>query len=277
MMSSTESRSPPTPTCSTICSSRPSLLNNALHLNNQASLQIAKGKYDDAILTMSAALVQLKQSIRCLSSTDDTAEKASSSPPSHGQGLLLHFLMDDCASDDIQNLGASLLEDRVEDGDDWYLSRHPVQIGDISQLDSTEITELVSFAAIFNLGLCYHLQAISLEASTKESQKSRFQRAAAFYEHAQKQLSTQQATIDPHMIHSLVIANNLGHAYYFLGNEYTGKLCFQRLLNVIIYISDHRSGSEHLIVWSDQRRWDGFMGNIMRQHLISNSPHASAA
>jgi tetratricopeptide (TPR) repeat protein len=252
-----------------------SLLRNALHLNNQATVQIADGEYDGAVSTLSAALVQLKQSIRYYESSSGDSTENDSSSNNHGK-CLLRFLMEDDSPE------VTLKEASLEDEDEWYIYRYPVQIKDAAAdlKNHSDALSLISFAGIYNLGLCHHLQAISPTLTGDcSSRQLRLQRATAFYEQAQKLLCSNQdntSFFDPDMIHSLVIANNLGHAYYFLGNETTGKMCFQRLLNAILYISHNSNGSEDMIA-SDKNRWDGFMVNIMQLLIGKKISHAAAA
>lgn len=241
-------------------SSRPAILQNALHMNNKAASLIANGDYEPAVSTLSSALTQLKDAIRCPTEDSDVPLYALARGKPH------HFLLDDDKSMDDE------LRSRLQDGDDWYLYRYPVQVSESCNLASSDAIQLLSFAGIYNLGLCHHLQALSHDH--RELQQQRLRRAASFYEHAQRLISSNLETMDPDMIQSLVIANNLGHAYYQLGNETTGKMCFQQLLNTIMYLSDN-VGSENLVAM-DKDRWDGFMVNIM-QHLIGNTSAAAAA
>lgn len=289
-----------TPSCSaggiyfptTMSCSQPSLLRNALHLNNQGSVLIADGEYDEAVSTLSAALVQLKQAIRIrapapptTSNSDGDSDGDDGSAPmmceddetASQRGALLRFL-----NDEEDNSPSALLEQHESE---WYLYPNAVHVNEDAVLltphtsttiDTATIIELISFASIYNLGLCHHLQAL---APTLEGSKQvRLQRAAAFYEHAQNLLATNEEVFDPDLAHSLTITNNLGHAHYFMGNETTGKMCFQHLLNAIMYISDNnnKSGGSSTLTTSDKNRWDGFMVNIM-QHLIGKVSHAAAA
>ncbi len=247
-------------------SCRPTFLRNALHMSNKAAVHISTGEYEQAVSTLSSALMQLKDAIRCPSEDDaETKDSITKSQP-------LRFLMDDDCNSLDNDHWRSRLQDRNED-EEWYLHRYPVQVSESCDFESSDCIQLLSYAGIYNLGLCHHLQALSPNP-TRELQQQRLRRAASFYEHAQRLISSNLESMDPDMIQSLVIANNLGHAHYLMGNETTSKLCFQQLLNTIMYISDH-DGSENLVAL-DKDRWNGFMVNIM-QHLIGKTCAAAAA
>ena len=247
---------------------RPSYLRTALHLNNKAAVQIIKSEYEQAISTLSSALMSLKDAIR-LPCDDSVALDETPLP----KGRPLNFLIDDynTMADDLR----SSLQDRLDVEQDWYLYRYPVQVSSEScNFKSTDCIQLLSFAGIYNLGLCHHLQALVVSHAQHELHRQRLTRAASFYEHAQRLISSDLESMDPDMIHSLVIANNLGHAHFLMGNETNGKMCFQQLLNTIMYLSDN-VGSENLVAL-DKDRWDGFMVNII-QHVIGRTSAAAAA
>ena len=254
-------------------STRPSLLCGALQLNNQATALIAKGSYEEAASTLAAALVQLRQALRGSPSVgDDCPMSAESCSQREEREGCLRFHMHDSTSQDFE-MSVSLKDDLGED--EWYLHRYPIQVAEATGLDSTsDIAELISFAAIYNLGLSHHLHAISLTLTNDRMRQVRLQRATAFYEHAQRLLAGNQNAFDPNMIFDLVIANNLGNAHYNLGNDSTGELYFQRSMNTLLHISQNR-GSE-TVMNCDENRWDGFMENIMH-HLIGKISHAAAA
>lgn len=250
----------------TMSCSKESILGNAKHLNNKATDLIVEGDYQQGITTLSAALVQLKHAIRCSDDQNFAVTDASSSSSSssmQGQSPL--------------SFSHPTRSDLINE-DEWYLYRHPVQITTLHGLDMAQCIEVISFAGIYNLGLCHHLQALKPDISTYHQQQGRLQRATSFYEHSQKLLSNNQDILDPDMIHSLVITNNLGHAHYHRGNESFGKLCFQQLLSAILYITaDSQHGVDsNIVANADKDRWDGFMANIM-QHLIGKTSHAAAA
>ena len=255
-----------------MCCSRLSLLRNAVDLNNKATELIADAEYDEAITTLSAALLQVKHAIRSPSNDDDywtdKASTISTTAP-------LRFRLEDEHSSS-RTLQSSPHDHADAEDDEWYLYRYPLQISNdaADNLGTADYIEVVSFAGVYNLALCHHIQALS-PTLKKDSMHLRLQRATSFYEHSQKLLSNNPAIMDPDMIHSLVITNNLGHAHYHRGNTTNGQLCFQQLLNAILYISDN-VGSENLVASSDKARWDGFMVNIM-QHLIAKMSHAAAA
>lgn len=250
---------------------RPSYLRNALHLNNAAADHIVNGEYEQAVSTLSSALANLKDAIRFPS--QDCVGLKQAFPTERP----LNFLIDDnCNTPRMADNLRSRLQHRLEDEQDWYLYRYPIQVSSSVSCNygsSTDCIQLLSFAGIYNLGLCHHLQAL-VSHSRQDLHRQRLTRAASFYEHAQRLVSSDQESMDPDMVHSLVIANNLGHAHFLMGNETNGKMCFQQLLNTIMYLSDN-VGSENLVAM-DKDRWDGFMVNII-QHVIGRTSAAAAA
>ena len=219
-------------------------LRHALHLNNRAARLISKEEeYAQAISILSASLVQVKQAIRSGGETDQEAAV----PALAGQHVMLCF---EAASHKME----------VEGDEVSYLCRDPLLINeDIAGINKMEAIELVSFACIYNLGLCYHSQGMAMNGDP-----IRLRRSISFYEHAQRMLENHPTL----MIQSLVLSNNMGHAHCLLGNETIAKSFFQRLLSAMIYLSHNVS--------ENTMCWDGFMMNIM-QHLLGESHHAPAA
>eukprot|EP00934_Nitzschia_sp_Nitz4_P009255 Nitzschia sp. Nitz4//scaffold26_size159584//1781//2503//NITZ4_002460-RA/size159584-processed-gene-0.215-mRNA-1//-1//CDS//3329544989//9245//frame0 len=234
-----------------------SLLSNAIHLNNEASRIIDEAsQYEEAISMLSASLVQLKQAIRqgCLPAKEVFL------PSGAEQLRFLGNTSCECVT-----------KSRSEN--DWYLYEHPIQICANATIGTPQQVEVVTYAVIFNLGLCHHVQAFA--ASNAGSRYELLQRAASFYSHAQRLTASNTAVFQVDLNHALVVANNLGHCHHFLNDEGLSKQCFQRLLNVIMFIQE--SGSEGREILSrDEDRLDGFMVNIMH-HLAGANNCAPAA
>ena len=291
----------------------PSLLCSALHLNNQAATHIVDGGYENAVSILTAALVQLKQTAAWASSGEDChlIREMAASPRAPPTTPLIQFLIKDSHSSSRGiNFGES-----SQDG--WYLHRHPIQLISTTCYEiqpTSDIIELISFAAIYNMGLCHHLQAISLSTLTIDSSRQHqvlcLTRATAFYEHAQRLLlaitttnttttaagnhqeNANTAKSNPldsinnnnHMMTTrafLGIANNLGHAHYVLGNERYGKLWFQRLWNAIRYLSsehdnNNNNSESETIQSNDKNLWGGLLENITL-YFIGTTSHAPAA
>ena len=254
---------------------RSSYLRNALHLINVAAGQIVNGTYEQAVSTLSSALTNLKEDAAIRFPYPDCAELKQAFSTERP----LIFLIDDTTCN-IPRMADDLVRSttRLEEAEqDWYLYRYPIQVSSEScNFGSTDhCVHLLSFAGIYNLGLCHHLQAHGCQDLHRQQRLTT--RAASFYEHAQRLVSSELESMDPDMIHSLVIANNLGHAHFLMGNETHGKMCFQQLLNTIMYLSEDNVRSENLVaIMDDKDRWEGFMVNIL-QHVIGRTSAAAAA
>jgi hypothetical protein len=237
---------------------------SVVNLNNEAVLLIKRGKFAQAVSTLSAALVAMKESIK-----NGQRYQSRSEPAAAVAGSALEFVSspedEDCSS----YLLSSTRNKNIE-CDDWFLYEDPVCVKAENALSSQKCVEILSYSIIYNLGLCHHLEALYEDASTINT--GILQRAVTFYNHAQKLLLAHDMDMD--MLHTLAIANNLGHAYHFLHNEPTAKVCFQRLLNAIMYISE--SGQEgRRILASHELCFDGFLTNVM--YFIGSSSAAPAA
>jgi hypothetical protein len=149
----------------------------------------------------------------------------------------------------------------------YFLYKNPVQVfAKVSA--SPSVVEILTYAIVYNLALCHHLEAISKPSDEKDNTMN-LQRAIVFYNHAQRLNLRQKLDI----LHSLAISNNLGHAHHFLHNEPTAQLCFLRLLNAIVYLSE--SGQEgHQILAKNGFCLDGFLTNVV--YLIGSSAAPAA-
>jgi hypothetical protein len=239
---------------------------SVVKLNNEAALQIQRGEYAQAVSTLSTALVSMKESIKNGQCYQDRSETAAADA-----GSALEFLS---PSED-EYCSISLLSSRKINNikcDHWFLYEDPVSVKAERALSSQKCVEILSYSIVYNLGLCHHLKALYEDASTINT--ALLQRAVTFYNHAQKLMLAHDMDMDMDMLHTLAIANNLGHAYHFLHNEPTAKVCFQRLLNAIMCISE--SGQEgRRILTSRELCFDGFLTNVM--YFIGSSSAAPAA
>jgi hypothetical protein len=242
-------------------------LSVAIHLNNGAAFQISQGEYSGAAATLSTAFVTLKEAIKII-------KKSGNCSPSREEGTTtntnedspLHFVAsqqqyDPPSTTTTTNINNTNNKSKVSD--DWYHFEDPVRVCAEKVLPSSDCMEIISYAMIYNLGLCHHSKA--QQFNSESTMHLRYlQRAVSCYSHAQKLVSS-PSLHDVGMLHSLVVANNLGHAHHFLNNEQSSRLCLRRLLNVIVLIKD--SGQQgRQIVSKNERYFDGFLTNIM--HLV---------
>jgi hypothetical protein len=244
----------------------------AIHLNNGAAFLISQGEYSGAAATLLTALVTLKEGVKIIKESGDC------SPSSREEGITtnakdgspLHFVASQQQHDPPSTNNNNKSKSKVSD--DWYLYEDPVRVCAEKALPSSDCIEIVSYAIIYNLGLCHHLEAQQFN-SESAAHLRHLQKAVSFYSHAQK-LMASASLQDVGIIHSLVVANNSGHAHHFLSNEPSSRVCLQRLLNAIVLITG--SGQQgRQIVSNNERCFDGFLTNIM--HLVGFCSAAAVA
>jgi hypothetical protein len=244
----------------------------AVTLNNEATLLMKNGDYSQATVTLSSALVAMRTGIR--NATFPVAASPSAFSNIYQPGF--HF---------IPRHTASIPTGDLECGD-WFLYEDAVAINSKHAFASEKSVEIVAYAIIYNLGLCHHLQAVdalikasrgkhatTITASSSFSQSS-LHRAVALYTQAQKLLVAHGLDNLQEMIHIMAITNNLGHAHHFLHNEPSAKICFERLLHAIMYISESGEQGQRVLM-SHEPCFDGFLRNIM--NLTGTSLAAPAA
>jgi hypothetical protein len=248
----------------------------AIRLSNDLALQIRQGEYFGAAATLLTALATLREGVKII-------QKSGHCSPSREEGTTtntnedspLHFVASQreydppSTTDDTTNSNNN--KSKVSDG--WYLYEDPIRVCAEEALPASDCIEIISYAIIYNLGLCHHLEA--QQFSSESTMHLRYlQRAVSFYSHAQNLMVSASLHDIGMMIHPLVLANNLGNVYHFLKNEPSSKVWLQRLLNAIFLITDSEQQGRQ-IVSNNERCFDGFLTNIM--HLIGFYSAAAAA
>ena len=242
-----------------------------VEINNQAASLIENGLYQTAAGMLTSALKMLSDFVK---ETIDSSQEAdneevvheTSSSEEEDRSSLCFFLSSSAevvastACTPLQRHGGSYygtnLEIPREDEDQRFVFREPICIS--SKMTSISI---LSYAMIYNFALLHHLFALDNSVSSDGG----LQRAVSLYEYAQRLLVNNGLNIG--LLHTLAIANNLGHAHHYLNHEPTSKLCFERLLAAIM---DGTSGDA-----GKSLAMDGFFRNIMS--LIGKVPAAPAA
>jgi hypothetical protein len=212
----------------------------AIHLNNVAALQISQGEYSVAAATPSTALVTLKDGVKIIQKSGHCSPttREEGTTTNSNEDSPLHFVASQQQHDSpsTTNNNTTTTNNKSKVRDEWYLYEDPVQVCADKVLPSSDCIEIISYATIYNLGLCHHLEAQQFNSDSTMHLRY-LQRAVFFYSHAQK-LMVSANLHDMVMIHSLVLANNSGNAYHFLNNKPASKLWLQRLLG-------HRLLDEH--------------------------------
>lgn len=230
--------------------------------NNEAACHIHSGEYSKAIISLSSALVTIRDG-PLLRPGDDDGEEAATHTTTP-----CHFQKREAETSPLEE--CTQLDDRgvmTSDTDECYfLCRAPVRV-----FSKVATSQAVAYAIIYNLALCHHLEALSSKLDQDDDRRAlNLQRATVFYNHAQG--LNFQHKLD--ILHSLTISNNLGHAHHFLNNHLTADQCFERLLNAIVFISE--SGQDcRQILETNGFCLEGFLINVT--HLIIGSSVTAAA
>jgi hypothetical protein len=125
-----------------------------------------------------------------------------------------------------------------------YFHPHPIEI-DMTRLDQLptmqQQDDVISYAVLYNFGLCHHIFALVHSRTSRDTQDeihiSSLRRAITFYEYAHDILGYCEFFEEADLIHSLLgIANNLGHAHYFLQDDEKAKNCFERIWSILMYM-----------------------------------------
>ena len=164
---------------------------------------------------------------------------------------------------------------------DWYVSRYPVRIDSHNILEYPNFVGTISYALIYNLALCHHLEAIALLSNSIESPASKPKaalcRAIAFYKQAQRIIRQDNLPIG--VMPLLVIMNNLGHAFHLLSKDSSAKWCFHNLWSGMLSIpeDDRQRMDDELVGGGLDQLWDGFMVNIVRLVFGASDTENNAA
>jgi hypothetical protein len=238
-------------------SSSPAFVAN---LNNKAAGHIRNGEYSRALIILSSSLAMLKDGVlrnEISAPHMEPGDSLLSGPP-------CNFL--ERETEDSFEPTRVVATDRVTtEMDEYFLYKNPVEVF-AKFADSPSIVAILTYAIVYNLALCHHLEAISTD---EKDNTTNLQRAIVFYNNAQRLNLSYKLDI----LHSLAISNNMGHAHHFLHNEPTAQLCFLRLLNAIVYLSE--GGQEGRQILANNRIClKGFLTNAF--YLIGSFSAAAA-
>jgi hypothetical protein len=244
----------------------------AVRLNNESTLHMKNGDYSQAAVTLSSALAAIRSALR-----NETFPVAV--PTYNTAANVLSIISHERGFFFAPRHAASRATSDLECGD-WFLYEDAIEINPEHAFASEKSVEILSYAIIYNLGLCHHLQAVNELLKTSRSRntsaltQSSLQRAVALYTQAQKLLVNHGLDNLEEMLHTMAITNNMGHAHHFLDNEPSAKICFERLLHAIMYISESGEQGRRVLL-SHELCFDGFLTNVM--NLVGTSSAAPAA
>jgi hypothetical protein len=228
--------------------------NQVVTFNNHAVVQIRDGEYSSAIRTLSQALQASK-----------TLITQQQQRHSNEMSLIVsHF------STEVELSTTSRSCESSDVDDDMYMCKRPLElhITGMSAVNPTaQDADTLAYAVIYNLALCYHLQGIVSGNAALTGQRS-LQRAASLYGHARKLLVN---AIDGGTMRSLVLFNNMSHAYQLLGDTSTTMKSLRLLVKAMMCLSTTTSntgcGSDFPL--------EGFLSNISL--LLGSGATAPAA
>jgi hypothetical protein len=131
----------------------------------------------------------------------------------------------------------------------------------------------IYYAIVYNLALCHHLQAVLItNGPLPQSPDRHLQRAILLYKQAEK-LMNHNHSLD--VLHSVVIANNMGHVYHCLSDELYANRCFYRLVKAFAQLRESMQADPEAAGELQKGTLDGFLSNILS--ILAISPAAATA
>ena len=224
-------------------------LSAVVETNNMVTSHFRDSSYDEVIKKLSSSLAILKDVAKMQEA--NFLEQRQEADHSVASGPLCDFALSEGSSHAIASKSNAKASRNISHGRLPYVFRRPISLSH-QVLQSHKSIEYLSYVLIFNLALAQHLKCIDNDLTAG------LQKAIALYQYAQKLLVTHD--LDVSLLHTLAISNNLGHAHYSMNNESSAKVCFERLLMVIMYITESGDSGKEL---ARNLPLDGFFRNVM--------------
>jgi tetratricopeptide (TPR) repeat protein len=219
---------------------------------DQCAIQIACGNYDDSIKSLAASLSVIKEALN-----EGVWGKEAIHGPSQQNGYVgVEFLK--LKTPFLLNCKRQVNHRRMP------IFRQPVVAQWNSSVEGHRLGCL-SFVALYNLALCYHLQ---YEDNDDTTNGQNLHKAQYLYEYAYDILKSQEIEISE--LHLMALANNLAAVHRALGDEEKTRLCLQQLLSLLMYAIDYG----HTDQLEDSL--DGFVETVLPL-MISETETAPAA
>ena len=230
---------------------------NPVNYINDSALHIASGDYDKAIDTLTESLSSLKQALE--EASDELRPSLSS-----GGNMDLEFL-------EVPNCPSSFVVHADEKGGDnnddnniMFVYQNPIVAR--WTIISIDHYDQLSYAAMYNLALAYHLKYVDDDGDNNKD-KSYLVKARCLYEYSHSALVNQNVGVPP--IHLVALTNNLGHCNARLGNHEKADACLNHLLTTLMYLVER--GDSNIL----GKSLDGFI--TMAYTVIAKSNPAPAA
>jgi tetratricopeptide (TPR) repeat protein len=203
-------------------------------LNNQAITLIQQGQYEEAISVLSKALKTLASLMR------------------------LHEAHGSINKNDVESSINRTTFDFVPTSEDSFWRQHeqpdvtvsksslchrhilrdPIYVISSNELSpSAQACEILSFAVLYNLALCWHLWAVCM-VGDDSSRRARLGKAQILYQHANNIMY--DGRVEANSLHYMVMAIvcNIGHIYCCLGETKQAEASFQLLLSAVLCLVD---------------------------------------
>jgi hypothetical protein len=217
-------------------------------LNNEAATLIQEKNYAKACGILSVALGAAE---RLIKTRFDCCDVSLSTSESSSNRSTCCFLSDTTAADSTTG--------------GYFFYRPPVHVF-VSNHFTVPAIHNLAYAIIYNLALCHHLQAVLItNGSLPQSPDRHFQEAIVLYKQAEKLMNHGSLGV----LHSVVIANNMGHAYHCLSDELYANCCFYRLLKAFAQLRESMLVDPEAAGELQKGITDGFLSNILSILAIS--------
>ncbi len=216
---------------------------------NQSAMQIVCGNYDQSINELITVISTIKNVL------SEALETKVATALSQQEGYLqVEFLKTSPSSNLFQEVNHRRMP----------IFRKPI-VARCSSSTGSRRFECLSFVAMYNLALTYHLQ---FEDNDDTTNVQNLHKAHYLYEYAYGILKSQEVEVST--LHLMALTNNLATVHRALGDEEKADLCLQQLLSLLMYVID--CGHSHEL----EDSLDGFVETVLPL-IISGADNAPAA
>jgi hypothetical protein len=228
-------------------------MSHPAELINQTNLKIVNGEYDEAIISLTNSLKNLKLFMSGAATIDvpiglhngedsDRSGQCDSSSSSSVSFEYDFFSFPNVSSflktSDFIYSGDASTTFATQEQYQLIVFRDPIKALFFKPLN-VQVCEQLAYVILYNLALSHHLK--SLESGTSSSitpniRRAYLRKALSLYEHSQLIQMERAITIGVDVVHSMALVNSLGHIYHELGYPQKAKICRQYLLSTMMYI-----------------------------------------
>mmetsp|Transcript_3651 Transcript_3651/g.10322 ORF Transcript_3651/g.10322 Transcript_3651/m.10322 type:complete len:346 (+) Transcript_3651:909-1946(+) len=169
-----------------------------------------------------------------------TSSSSTSNRPCHEENSASPGNQHDCGSHHKCNACASSRQSALtDDANSPLISvfRDPIVVhgGDRPPVHlDVETCEDLSYAVIYNLAVAHHLKSEEVTGSLRTIY---LHKTLSLYEYSHQLIRKQHLTLVP-AVHSMALANNVGHIHQALGHPDKTELCMQHILSIVVCLID---------------------------------------